>query len=365
MPFHEHPGAKVNLMEAKTVIKKTAVRKKEVILPAKPEIMFIPNRVTNAKYNYTLVQEKIFNYVLFNLQEAIKLSLNGKDYSQLKLFKDINEDRISISIPIRSIASPNHYPEIREAAENLAKSIIRIVQVNKETGKKEIRSLTLFGAVVTPLEKQRTAELKIEMSKEVSRLLVEMDTNKLGIPSNYTSFDLHVITRAKNKYTPRIYKKIESWKEKGGFYITLDEFRDWLDLGEKYKKYSEIKRNILVPVQEELEEKAHCWFNCKEKSFEKRTGKEVIGLSFKVITPAFEAMKITQMDNIKSLLIQHLGFKADHLSQIEPIFRPNFDFSRISAAVIRLHSYVVANAKEIGNKQAYVIKSLLKEFDPS
>jgi hypothetical protein len=349
-------------MEVETIVKKTAIRKREVVLPARPEIIFIPNRVTNAKYNYTLIQEKIFNYILFHLQEAIKLSLNGKDYSQLKLFRDINEDRISITIPIKNIAGPNHYPEVREAAENLAKSIIRIVQINKDSGKKEMRSLTLFGAVVTPMDKVRNSEIKIEMSKEVSRLLVEMDMNKFGMPSNYTSFDLQVINRAKNKYTPRIYKKIESWKEKGGFFITLDEFRDWLDLGNKYKKYAEIKRNILLPVQKELEGQALCWFNCKEKSFEKREGKEVVGLSFKVITPEFEEMKVKQVDNIKMLLIQHLGFKPEHLAQIEGIFTPNFDFNKMSSEVVRLHTYVKENSKEIGNKQAYLIKCLLKQF---
>ncbi|TDH18062.1 RepB family plasmid replication initiator protein [Segetibacter sp. 3557_3] len=352
-------------MEVKTVVKKTAIRKREVVLPIRPEIMFIPNRVTNAKYNYTLIQEKIFNYVLFNLQEAIKLSLNGKDYSQLKLFKDINEDRISITVPMRNIAGPNHYPDVREAAENLAKSIIRIVQVNKDNGQREMRSLTLFGAVVTPMDKTRNSEIKIEMSKEVSRLLVEMDINKVGMPSNYTSFDLQVVNRAKNKYTPRIYKKIESWKEKGGFYMTLAEFRDWLDLGDKYQKYAEIKRNILVPVQEELEGKALCWFNCKEKSFEKRQGKEVVGLSFKVITPEFEEMKIKQADNIKDLLIRHLGFKAEHLAQVECIFTPRFDFNKMSSEVLRLHAYVQENSKEIGNKQAYLIKCLLKDFSPT
>lgn len=349
-------------MEVKTIIKKTAKRNQEVILSAKPEIMFIPNRVTNAKYNYTLIQEKIFNYVLFNLQEAIKLSLNGKDYMQLQLFKNINEDRLSITIPIRNIVNPNHYPEVREAAENLAKSLIRIIQVNKETGQREMRSLTLFGAVVTPMDKQRNSELKIEMSKEVSRLLVEMDMNKVGMPSNYTSFDLQVVTRAKNKYTPRIYKKIESWKEKGGFFITIEEFRDWLELGNKYQKYAEIKRNILIPVQKELEGQALCWFNCKEKSFEKRQGKEVVGLSFKVITPEFEEMKEKQIDNIKMLLIQHLAFKPEHITKIEGLFKANFDFNKMGNEIIRLHKYVQENSKEIGNKQAYVITSLLKEF---
>ena len=134
------------MINSELEIRKTVKRKKEVLVPKKSDMVFIPNRVTNAKYNYTLIQEKIFNFLLYNLQAAIRLNMNGGDYHQLELFKEINEDRVGISIPINNISTPNHYSEVREAAESLGKSLIRITQTNKETGKKEMRSLYLFGA---------------------------------------------------------------------------------------------------------------------------------------------------------------------------------------------------------------------------
>jgi hypothetical protein len=345
------------------IIKKTAKRKQEVSLPANPDIVFIPNRVTNAKYNYTLIQEKIFNYVLFNLQEAIKLSMNGREYQQLELFKT-EEDGITLKIPMSNITIPQNYKDVREAAENLQKTIIRIIEINKETGKKEAWSLTLFGEVGVPVETERNSLLQIKMSKKVAKLLVQMDLNREGKPGNYTSFLLQVATGAKNKYTARIYKKIASWKEKGGFYQTIEEFRDWLELGEKYKNFIEIKRNILIPVQKELQGKADCWFNCAEKTFENRVGKKVVGINWKVITPAFEEAIQIKADNFRNMLRMHVHFKDDDINQLEPILSRDFDLSAITLRFMEIRDYIAANKDKIENPKAYLIKSLLKEFAP-
>lgn len=345
-----------------SITKRTEKRKVEVILPARSDMVFIPNRITNAKYSYTLLQEKILNYVCYSLQEAIKLNMNGKDYRQLELFREINADRVAISIPINDITAPNHYSEVREAAENLGKSLIRITQTNNKTGKKEIRSLYLFGAVVTPLEKIKKPEITIELSKEVAKLLVEMDMNKMGKPSNYTSFQLQIVINAKNKYTPRIYKLISSWKEKGGFYTKIEEFRSWLELGEKYKTFSELKRNILIPVQRELEGKAPCWFNCKEKSFEDRQGKVVVGINWKVITPVMEEVKEMQIEGVKNLLRIHMGIKDAEMKQLEPIFGDQTDFPKLNLRILNISDYIAANKEKIANPKAYVIQSLLREF---
>ena len=328
--------------------------------PGKSDIIFIPNRITNAKYNYSLIQEKIFNLVLFRLQDAIKINMNGGDYQQLDLFKVINSDRVEVTIPISDITNPNHYGEVRIAAENLSKTLIKIKQTNKITGKGEIRTLTLFGAVVTPDIAIRTSVIKIEMSKEVSKLLIEIDLNKFGKPSNYTSFELQITTNAKNKYTARIYKLISSWKEKGFFYMTISEFREWLEIGDKYKTYVDLKKNILLPVQKELENKALCWFDCKAVSFEKREGKSVVGLQWKVITPADEQAREIHIESIKNLLRMHLSFKDADIKQLEPIFGTLKDFTELGVRIVELSQYVKENSLKITNPKAYIISSILK-----
>lgn len=81
----------------------------------------------------------------------------------------------------------------------------------------------------------------VEIEKEVAKRLMETEKNERGIPINYTRLAYEIIMRSKNKYTPRIYEMISSWKKKGGFVIALDEFRSPLMLGDKYTTYQRSK----------------------------------------------------------------------------------------------------------------------------
>ena len=328
----------------------------------KPEIMFIPNRITDARYDYTLIEEKIFNSVLFALQPAIELHMSNKCYRQIELFKNIHNRNIIISIPMNRIASPNHYPRIRLAAESLGDKRIRIIFNNRENGKKELRSMHLLGPIVMPIEKRNLPELKIEITPEVAMLMIEMDFNKEGTPIFWTKLNYDVVMSAKNKYTSRVYKIISSWNTSDFFKMSLEEFRDRLDLGDKYPLYAELKRNILLPVQRELKGKAPKWFDCNEKSFTIRVGGLVTQLLFRIITPDIEEVKIKQVEGVKDILRRHARFSKENMLSINKIFSHNMDFARINLRLLEILDYVNKNKAQIEHVQKYIIKSLLKEF---
>lgn len=98
----------------------------------------------------------------------------------------------------------------------------------------------------------------VEIEKEVAKRLMETEKNERGIPINYTRLAYEIIMRSKNKYTPRIYEMISSWKKKGGFVIALDEFRSRLMLGDKYTTYKDLKARVIKPAYDELYDKADC-----------------------------------------------------------------------------------------------------------
>ena len=63
-----------------------------------------------------------------------------------------------------------------------------------------------------------------------------------------------------NKYTVRIYWLICSWRSKGGFVISLSNFRKILALGRGYDRYENITCKILRPAAEDLEGRFPIWF---------------------------------------------------------------------------------------------------------
>jgi hypothetical protein len=88
----------------KLVPKLTEKRRKVIMLPEIINYIQQPNRVTEASYDYTLVQKKILTAVLYYLQEAIKCRLNGQSYEQLQLFRESTNDKIHLKIPLRELS---------------------------------------------------------------------------------------------------------------------------------------------------------------------------------------------------------------------------------------------------------------------
>jgi hypothetical protein len=111
----------------KLVPRITEKRQKIVMLPEIISYMQQPNRVTEATYDYTLVQKKILTAVIYFLQEGIKHRLNGYSYEQLEIFKQNPSERIQIKIPLHEITpSKQYYSDVRESAKMLASIIVRL-----------------------------------------------------------------------------------------------------------------------------------------------------------------------------------------------------------------------------------------------
>jgi hypothetical protein len=335
---------------------RTKARGTRVQLPDQLTKIFQPNRVTNAHYDYTLIQERIFNYVMFVLQAHIKRVMAGEHVQQLDIFKDVSE-YIHVSVPLMAIAQPAQYGKVRESAKQLA-GIVVSMKGKSSAGYKVQRFTGMFADIELPLEKQRSNEITIRVRKDVADHLLQIDRNPGGQPYGYTSFMLEVANGAKNKYTSRIYKLCSSWKEKGGFNITLEELQLMLQLGPKYD-YNAIKRRILEPVAEELKEKSDCWFEVTETL----NGKKVIALSFKVITPDLIKQGEILKNSIINMLRTHFLFNDILLARVSPIFHEQTDYTALQYKILDLMERKRTTPKDkMPHPQAYVITSLLKEF---
>ena len=325
----------------------------------KMDVIFISNRVTNAAYNYTLFEEKILNYLLFGLQQAVRANMNGNNHRQLDLFAN-SKDYISLEIPMNEITKPDQYRELRAAVVNMGKTEVHIYRHTEKLHK----TIYLFRGTSTWSADERSNTMIVDITHEVADLLIEVDKNRMGKPMHYTSFFLEVANSFSNKYGSRIYKLISGWKEKGGFYISMDDMRKKLGLENKYPRYSDFKKNVLLPVQHELEsDKQDCWYDCTDPGFEVKEGRNVTGLNFKVITPAYEEHRQRKIEHFKALFIEHFGFRAKHLSAMEPVFaNRTLDFDWMLKETFRLKDYCHEKRSKIKDRAAYVQETLLRIF---
>ena len=339
----------------------TKKQKKIIMLPALKDYIYQPNRVTNAIYDYSLTQEKVFNAVMYYLQDAIKISRKGEDYTQLALFNDFNNPYfIEFNIPLKDLSIPQHYDHLKQAIKSLASIVIEFPYKDPLTKQDRIGIEGLLSASV-PKINDRSSYMQVRINKDIARLLIYIDQNQFGQPINYTRFLYSIAQNTKNKYTSRIYKLICSWRKKGGFVISLDNFREQLGIDSKYKYYNDIKRQILIPVQEELFEKADCWFNCNAEDFTTKHGNTVTHLNFKVITPDLIKEDIEKKDYVFYLLRAHFKFEDKHIELIKPLFI-NATANDILLKIMQLTEHNLKDTSKITDITGYVLKSLQNEF---
>lgn len=340
-------------------------KKGEVLLPGQTFI-YQPNRVTNGRFEqFTLTQYKLLASLIYQFQKAIQLDMEGRDWRQLEMFSnEENKDLIRVGIPLHTIGKPNQYKEIVEQATGLmnAKTYLK-----SQLGADYISVASLVTKIDIPVKENGMSVLYLHMYKDVAKLLIEIDKKQLdngkAQPVNFTRYLYEVALSATNKYTLKLYMLLCSWRQKGEFFIPLEQLYKDLGLEEgEYKKFFDFKRRILLPVQADLEGVADCWFDCNERGFEVKKGRSVIGLNFKVITQKRLQDKSEQADHCRYILRDHMKFSQKQLEELEPIFREQFFMQEIQVKILELIDHVRKNTQTITNPQAYIIKSLLNAF---
>jgi len=74
----------------------------------------------------------------------------------------------------------------------------------------------------------------------------------IELKSHFTRFGLGNIRKFRSKYSPKLYEMLKQFENTGYRIITVKELRKILCLGDKYKKYNDFKKNVLLIPQHEI-----------------------------------------------------------------------------------------------------------------
>lgn len=333
--------------------------KREVMLPDLKGITIIQsNRVTNARYEYTLMQERVFTCVMYHLQEYIQEVMRGKEVYQLDIFRQ-QVDTYMLNIPMDTIGKPSQYRDIRTAIEQIATIVVQMKNPLKHT----VKMAGLFSSVEMPdhESKKRSKLLTIEIRKDVAALLIDIDKQQgTNRPSQYTKFMLHTCINSQCKYTSKIYKLLCSWKEKQIYTVKLEAFREFLQLpADLYHNFYDFKRFVLAPVSRELKQLADLYFDIGDPDlvvYDEVKKKKVIGLRFVILEPMGEEMFTAK----KKVLFWHLkntfGCKPHHVAELEKIITIDVNWNLINKTVDRC--IYLCEKREVQYPAAFIVKSL-------
>jgi len=209
-----------------------------------------PNKVTNARYDYNEREENILTLMI----DAIQKHMTREKPIQTDLF-----NQPMIRIDTKDVGS-NHKADYIKALQSLRKKDISFEWTNEE-GKRIETETSLVGAIHNHKE---SSIIDVTIQSWAIPYLTYIGKGVGGTIYNKT-----IALTLRGQYTKRMYKLCKEWENKGGFSMSIDEFRKKLCLEDKYPKTIELKRRVLDPSQERMKEGADVYFNC---SFDKKGG---------------------------------------------------------------------------------------------
>lgn len=182
------------------------------------------------------------------------------------------------------------YRDLTNACERLFRREIRLFS---DKGNKEL--LTHFVSYIE--FNNKTQSVEICFAKPLIPYLVSLQ-------GNFTKYRLEHISKLSSKYAIRIYELIVRWAMADSKYerkheeVEIEDFRDLLQLGNKYKQIGQLKDRVLQPALDQIN---------KETDFHLKIGYRKIKRTIKFIQFEFErkqeAEKIeTQHKQIKNTI---------------------------------------------------------------
>jgi len=323
--------------------------------------VYQPNKLTFAAYDYSLIQERIMNTVMYYLQEYIKPQFNAScSFNRDKFLAAIDDDYILIDFHPNMIVKPQQNDQLKDSLMNLATIPVELKSYNSKGELVQIDYCGLLSAKLI-LKYGRTSHIQISMKKEVACLLIELERNKNNQPINYTSFIYECNRAFKSKYSSRIYKMLSSWKSKRMYEVTLDDFRSQLKIVDSYKRYSDIKKNILLPAQRDLKKFADCWFDCEDETFVNRRNRRVYKLNFSIITKDDEKVCKLQKDSVEQLLKTYFALSQEDLKELEHLTNKPGLHARLNCKILEVYDRILGDYS-IKDKKKYLFECILNEF---
>lgn len=351
---------------------KDTARKKTILsLPEEyRKLIYQPNHISNAHYSFTHLQERLLIYILYHLRSQSKAVREGTHITQLDIFNsDGNKDYVDINIPLRLISDAAHYNDVRAAAVKMQNTQMQITIPAKYGVPEAYYALSLFTHVSSTAANKKTGTLQIRMAKNLVELMLNIEMRNRE-PINYTTFWFDIAMICDNKYTPRIYTFLSQWKDlrfkpNNVRYMKLEDFREMLQLGDKYPDYGDLKRRILAPAQAEIKRLAEFYFEISET---RPDGKTVTQINFIMKERNPDEKEARDWEVIRKTLEKTWRMPQPFIKIVEKIRAASYSADAVAEKIKEAYAWMTREDvmnnpdKRVDNPSKFIYGTLMREF---
>ena len=295
-----------------------------------------PNSVVEARYEYSEIQMNVLTLIISRIQDIMTKNLDNLENLQRDLFKNIV---IELDLRLIGIINDNKY-KIKQINEMRHKDLIFEI---KSSDQKNWRMNT---SVISG-----TAE-------EIGGSRVKIWVNHLALPwlvyygggIGFTKFNPKSILSVSSKHSKRMYLLLARYYDfDQTLLLTLNEFKEKMQVAEKYVQWGQLRSFVLEPALKELKEKSDIWFTYEGKALEK--GKKITHIEIKIFG-----------DRPKKLKENNSLFSGDEaIIEVNVLMFNNFYFEKYEGFSNALLNYL--KKKEILFLYAEKIEKIRKDIE--
>lgn len=210
------------------------------------------NAFITAKYNLTLDENRLFVYILYNIQKnknGLSCTINRADFS--KIFKNRTNSSVK---------------GVTKVLDDIKKKSIYFKE-NLEDGSTNWGSYVfLIGYVYN----NKSDSFKIEVPERVYSLLMKYI-------DGYTPITLQTWLGLKNTYAQRFYDLLRMWSgTKNIINYKVDDLKMYFQIEDKYPNFKDFKRRVILPAINELNDTGYFEIDFKEN----KVGRRVDSIDF-------------------------------------------------------------------------------------
>ncbi len=180
----------------------------------------------NGRFDFTTLNElRIFIYMLLQI---------NKDDKSFRMVK----------IPCAHLHGKKkrvHYDDIKAATKTLVKKTIEVESRDKN-GKRVYEAIPLMA-----ISRYTDGEgyLYAKFNDEATPYL-------LGLKENFAASKYRFWASIKSVYSYRVYWLLKQYDDWGKFSVEVEHFRQMLVLENKYEKYPDLRKRVIIPIQKDL-----------------------------------------------------------------------------------------------------------------
>lgn len=230
------------------------------------------NTFITARYNLTLDENRLFVYVLYNIQKnktELSCTIKRSDFSLI--FKNRTNTTVK---------------GITKILDSLQKKTIYFKD-KLEDGSIDWGSYVFIMGYVY---NNKSDSFKIEVPEKVYNLLMQYI-------DGYTPITLHLWLGLKNTYAQRFYDLIRMWSgTKCIINYTIDDLKMYLQIEDKYSNFKDFKKRVIIPAITELNQTGYFEIEVKEH----KRGRKVHSLDF--IVKDLDKRKYFQNNDVTELV---------------------------------------------------------------